>query len=446
MTTSFDNYSQSCIGLNELVAEFIASSPFIRVGEQLTFTDKSIGDVSTWSWDFDEDGIEDSDVQNPSFNFVQAGSYDVILTVSDGLNTSDFAVTINVIEPNTTPQNVYRFLNNALGSAHFYVMGDSNKTTVENNSKAGGAWAGAFKYETVAFKAYEFNGVCPEGTVPVYRFLNNQFGSIHFYVLGAANKDIVVNNSKAGGKWAGAFSYETEAFCVYENSTSETVPVYRFRNDALGGSVHFYVVGTDNKNIVVSKSAPGGVWDGVFVYETIAFNALPADVQPASDTLNTYNSAVFNLGFDYAKDMSIEYVENMPVTCENFDNGDTFDTFYEEVQLKTSNTSTMALTIFDCIFGFGSGGGGEVPVIEESFQLTTKNGKLLDFQVMYFESNPDTKIISSTPFLEEKLFDNSTYSYYTTFNIHWSTINAFELADGKAMIKDIVESMNLDLV
>ncbi|MDQ6985851.1 MAG: hypothetical protein Q9M91_00140 [Candidatus Dojkabacteria bacterium] len=74
-----------------------------------------------------------------------------------------------------TAQNVYRFLNNQLGSAHFYVMGDTNKDIVVSKSAPGGAWDGAFKYETVAFKAFDFNSGCPAGTVPVYRFLNNQF-------------------------------------------------------------------------------------------------------------------------------------------------------------------------------------------------------------------------------------------------------------------------------
>lgn len=40
--------------------------------------------IVSWSWDFDDDGIEDSDDQNPSHQFASAGNYPVTLTVSDG--------------------------------------------------------------------------------------------------------------------------------------------------------------------------------------------------------------------------------------------------------------------------------------------------------------------------------------------------------------------------
>ncbi|MDQ6984673.1 MAG: CAP domain-containing protein [Candidatus Dojkabacteria bacterium] len=181
---------------------------------------------------------------------------------------------VSAVTDPTTAENVYRFLNKQLGSAHFYVIGDNNKAKVEKKSQPGGAWDGAFEYETVAFKAYEFNGSCPSGTVPVYRFLNNQFGSIHFYVVGTTNKQVVIDKSAPGGSWEGAFTYETEAFCVYEAPNAFTVEVARFRNELLGGSVHFYVVGENNKQNVINKSKPGAVWDGVFVYETTTFYAI----------------------------------------------------------------------------------------------------------------------------------------------------------------------------
>ncbi|MDQ6985853.1 MAG: S8 family serine peptidase [Candidatus Dojkabacteria bacterium] len=172
---------------------------------------------------------------------------------------------------------VYRFKNNALGgSAHFYVVGLDNKNTVQENSKEGEIWDGVFTYETVAFLAYETkDNQCVVGE-EVYRFLNNEYGSIHFYVIGEENKQTVIDNSKEGGLWEGAFTYETVAFCALtENDTDNTeiVPVYRFRNNNLSGSVHFYVTGEENKQTVIDNSAKGGVWDGVFTFENIAFYA-----------------------------------------------------------------------------------------------------------------------------------------------------------------------------
>ncbi|MDI1321710.1 MAG: PKD domain-containing protein, partial [Algoriphagus sp.] len=53
---------------------------------EISFTDKSTGgeiDSYTWSWDFNQDGISDSDLQNPTYTFPAAGSYEVTLIVDD---------------------------------------------------------------------------------------------------------------------------------------------------------------------------------------------------------------------------------------------------------------------------------------------------------------------------------------------------------------------------
>jgi len=54
----------------------------------VAFTDISTGDIDTWSWDFDNDGYEDSALQNPSYVYNSEGIYTVSLTVS-GLGGSD---------------------------------------------------------------------------------------------------------------------------------------------------------------------------------------------------------------------------------------------------------------------------------------------------------------------------------------------------------------------
>jgi PKD repeat protein len=64
----------------------------IRVGSaplSVSFTDESIGEPTSWSWDFDGDGLEDSNEQNPSFTFGTAGSYDVTLSISGDLGTEE---------------------------------------------------------------------------------------------------------------------------------------------------------------------------------------------------------------------------------------------------------------------------------------------------------------------------------------------------------------------
>jgi len=53
---------------------------------EVDFTDHSPGNITSWNWDFQNDGIDDSFEQNPTFTYTDAGIYDVKLLVSDGTN------------------------------------------------------------------------------------------------------------------------------------------------------------------------------------------------------------------------------------------------------------------------------------------------------------------------------------------------------------------------
>lgn len=52
---------------------------------QVNFTDRSqtvSGPISAWAWDFEDDGIVDSTLQNPTHFYAQCGDYDVELTIT----------------------------------------------------------------------------------------------------------------------------------------------------------------------------------------------------------------------------------------------------------------------------------------------------------------------------------------------------------------------------
>lgn len=50
----------------------------------VNFTDQSVGNVNTWEWDFNNDGIADSYEQNPSWEYTEPGDYSVKLIISNG--------------------------------------------------------------------------------------------------------------------------------------------------------------------------------------------------------------------------------------------------------------------------------------------------------------------------------------------------------------------------
>jgi len=65
-----------------LEARFIADPTTGQVPVQVQFSDLSQGNISSWEWDFHNDGVVDSTIQNPQHIYITPGNYTVSLTVS----------------------------------------------------------------------------------------------------------------------------------------------------------------------------------------------------------------------------------------------------------------------------------------------------------------------------------------------------------------------------
>ncbi|WP_011308637.1 PKD domain-containing protein [Methanosarcina barkeri] len=63
------------------VANFTANRTSGKASLDVQFTDASIGNISSYSWDFNNDGTVDSTEQNPVYTYAVAGIYTVNLTV-----------------------------------------------------------------------------------------------------------------------------------------------------------------------------------------------------------------------------------------------------------------------------------------------------------------------------------------------------------------------------
>lgn len=64
----------------------------------VNFTDDTQGgNITAWSWDFNNDGVEDSDEENPSYTFTAGGYYSVALTVTNETGNSFTIVKENYI-------------------------------------------------------------------------------------------------------------------------------------------------------------------------------------------------------------------------------------------------------------------------------------------------------------------------------------------------------------
>ena len=72
-----------------------SSSPTLCLGEDVNFTDNSLGSPTSWSWDFG-DGIGTSTAQNPTYNYASSGTYTVTLTVNNTYGSDSFSQTVTV--------------------------------------------------------------------------------------------------------------------------------------------------------------------------------------------------------------------------------------------------------------------------------------------------------------------------------------------------------------
>ncbi|GEM_PF-834525 len=123
-------------------ADFSFSPTNPTVGTSVQFTDKSTGNIASWSWKFGDGST--STQQNPAHAYSAAGSYNVTLTVSDGTTSNSMTQTITV-KANIVADFTYspsspvvgqevQFLDNSQGSptSWSWDFGDGTRSTVKN--------------------------------------------------------------------------------------------------------------------------------------------------------------------------------------------------------------------------------------------------------------------------------------------------------------------------
>jgi PKD repeat protein len=87
-------------------ADFTADRVAVIVGQAVTFANNPAGGVLplSYQWDFNNDGIWDSTAQNPSYVYSAAGTYTVILKVTDSATNSDTETKTGYITVYSVPQ------------------------------------------------------------------------------------------------------------------------------------------------------------------------------------------------------------------------------------------------------------------------------------------------------------------------------------------------------
>ncbi|MCA8948183.1 MAG: PKD domain-containing protein [Planctomycetes bacterium] len=92
---------------DSLAANFVPSTTNGPIGASVAFTDASFssdpGGITSWAWDFENDGTIDSTLQNPTHTYGTCGVYDVRLTVTDGAHAPSVALRSGLVAIGQAP-------------------------------------------------------------------------------------------------------------------------------------------------------------------------------------------------------------------------------------------------------------------------------------------------------------------------------------------------------
>ncbi|MDA3893740.1 MAG: PKD domain-containing protein [Salinivirgaceae bacterium] len=192
-TTSDTETKTSYITVNEVVvpidAEFSADVTSGDAPLTVNFTDESTGDVTTWSWDFDNDGTEDSQEQNPTYTYTVAGTYTVLLTVTDGMIGSNEQKTDYI----TVNEGVVTCLNPSNYFTGYETEGDRAGWGAYNANEDESTWgffndAGVGDGIGVAYKFHSTNSADDWLVSPCFDMVAGKNYEISFFYA-AANSD-----------------------------------------------------------------------------------------------------------------------------------------------------------------------------------------------------------------------------------------------------------------
>ena len=113
----------------------------------MSFTDTSLNDPTSWSWDFGDGGS--STAQNPSHSYESAGLYTITLTATNAEGDDTTTRSITVVEPAPIADFTLSEANPDLGEAVSFTdtsrkapnrwswdFGDGTTSTLENPSHA----------------------------------------------------------------------------------------------------------------------------------------------------------------------------------------------------------------------------------------------------------------------------------------------------------------------
>ncbi|MDD4237287.1 MAG: NosD domain-containing protein [Desulfotomaculaceae bacterium] len=200
------------------------------------FTDQSTNTPAFWEWDFDNDGTVDSTEQNPSYEYISAGTYSVKLTVTNSIGSDDEVKTDYITVTGAQSIDVlYDGTVTLTPEKTFTVKAYNSETdyTVDEDTPIGALQAAAdasdFEYD-VTDKNYTASGALlldnvgdypyVKGGSQWYAYVNGDYKDGYNNADGALNLIKLVNGDKVEFYYAAGITDETDFNAVKAAATA----------------------------------------------------------------------------------------------------------------------------------------------------------------------------------------------------------------------------------
>ncbi|WP_321421177.1 DUF3344 domain-containing protein [uncultured Methanobacterium sp.] len=325
------------------VTNFTANT--IKGTDPLTvqFTDTTTNNPTTWAWDFDNDGIIDSTLQNPTWTYTSEGIYNVTLTArnSAGNNTLTRSNLIKVGKPDLSIADVQLPNNPVVGGIYNITA------TIVNNGLSD---AGAFNVKLAGIGTQRINNLTAgASTVLSWIWTPTTTGSFQFDINSDRNNEIAESNEANNIYQQNLTVSDPRADIIISNVqgipanpiagqtyTITTTITNKGQTDATGFNVKFAGIGTQRINSLTAGATTTLTWTWtpttVGDY-TFSINSDRNNEMTESNENNNIYTQTVNVT-DNRPDITITHVTGIPanpvagqsytitVTVANTGNGD----------------------------------------------------------------------------------------------------------------------------
>lgn len=318
----------------------------------VNFTDQSPNNVTSWQWDFDNDGIIDSTIQNPSFTYYEEGTYSVKLIVTIG--DSDYSeikedyITVEMDLTNGLMA-YYPFngnTNDESGNGNHGIVHEATLTTdrfcnpnsaysFDGNDYIDVPDSGDFVFGSAPFTLSAWIQFSEYGKDGGYYLLGQSEGGGNSskWMFWLGNSSISFIFTQPGSHWVGLGSWDFQIGQWYH---------VLIRRDA--DNLSSFVNGFPLETVTISRSVPDPVCS--FRIGTVEFEGTNRWFRGKIDDIRIYNRS---LSISEITEISNKFPPVFQISPDSLDFGDVLTGGLQTKSFVINNTGSSTLQVMDIL-------------------------------------------------------------------------------------------------